>query len=134
MEYLQTAKCNRQKSFYNRAYVERQGNEIVLYSYSTKIVGFNYETGEMAVYWKGYSKTTLEHINAFFETYLNFKEPFNKKSWMEFADFSAEDCYRVTISNGFSTRTTPALYGDYASAENAVNNLKLGNHAFAFID
>lgn len=58
------------KSFYNKCYVFVSGNESTLYSYETKIVTYNRETGEIIKH-SGYnaSNTTRRHQKAFFDYY-----------------------------------------------------------------
>ena len=54
------------KSFYNKCYVEKVGNVATLYSYNTKIMSFNTETGETIKYPAyNYSMTTKRHQKAF---------------------------------------------------------------------
>lgn len=54
------------KSFYNKCYVEVDGSEATLYSYNTKIITYNTETGEIYKYPAyGYSQTTKRHQRAF---------------------------------------------------------------------
>lgn len=67
-----------QKSFYGKATVIENGNEILLKSYNTivcKIVD-----GNFVKLWDGYSNTTARHINAFRKLY-GFSQ-INKTEWV----------------------------------------------------
>ena len=70
--------CDR-KSFYGKCYVEETENCFALYSYFTRVMEYNKNTGEVVRLWKGYSATTMRHVNAF----LNFLGIDNggKKYW-----------------------------------------------------
>ena len=58
------------KSFYGKAYAEKAGNYITLYSYNTKICTYNTETGEIIKHPAfDYSMTTKRHQRAFFYTF-----------------------------------------------------------------
>ena len=58
------------KSFYNKCYVEVVGNEATLYSYNTKIMTYNTETGETVKHYAyNYSMTTKRHQRAFCSYY-----------------------------------------------------------------
>ena len=52
------------KSFYNKCYVEEQGDAKALYSYNTCVAYFFPGVGIRRV-WDGWSATTQRHINAF---------------------------------------------------------------------
>lgn len=68
--YLEPAANQRQKSFYKKAYVERIGEWLELYSYGTKICSYNPFSKELVKTWAyNYSMTTKRHQKAFFEKY-----------------------------------------------------------------
>jgi hypothetical protein len=52
------------KSFYGRAKVRTEDNEITLISYSTKVVTINTDTKKVTIH-GFYSRTTLRHIKEF---------------------------------------------------------------------
>lgn len=67
---------NGQKSFYNKAKMERVNNVTRLQSYNTIVATYNHDTNEMKI--NGYySQTTAKHINAFL-SYFGF-DTCNKK-------------------------------------------------------
>lgn len=51
------------KSFYGKAYVQREGYALVLYSYDTKVCSC--VNGNIVKHWNNYSATTMRHVNAF---------------------------------------------------------------------
>ena len=51
------------KSFYGKAYVQREGNVLALFSYDTKVCSF--VNGKVVKHWNDYSATTMRHVNAF---------------------------------------------------------------------
>lgn len=54
------------KSFYNKCYVVVDGGTATLYSYDTKIMSYNTETGEIIkTGFYNYSMTTKRHQKAF---------------------------------------------------------------------
>lgn len=58
------------KSFYNKCYVEIDGDLATLYSYNAKICTYNTRTGELEKHNAfNYSMTTKRHQNAFFNLY-----------------------------------------------------------------
>jgi hypothetical protein len=68
---LKPAYEQNQASFYGKAYIESENGRDVLYSYNTKILTRNNETGEIVRHWNGkkqngkWSQTTGRHIFAF---------------------------------------------------------------------
>ena len=56
--------CDSRKSFYNKAFVERDNNGVLtLYSYNTPVLSYN--RGKFTRLWFSWSATTQRHINAF---------------------------------------------------------------------
>jgi hypothetical protein len=53
------------KSFYGKAFVKIERDTATLQSYSTDVIKYNMETGEVTRLWAGYSATTMRHINSF---------------------------------------------------------------------
>lgn len=51
------------KSFYGKAYVQREGRALCLYSYDTKVCSCI--NGRIVKHWPDYSATTMRHINSF---------------------------------------------------------------------
>ena len=58
--------CDR-KSFYGKAqaYFSAVENGYVLRSYETRVLTFNPQTKQIMRTWRGYSATTMRHVNAF---------------------------------------------------------------------
>ena len=65
---------------YNKAIVITKNSLKTLQSYDTLIMQYNSKTGAIKKLWKGYSVTTLNHINAFLQ--MIGKETINKKEWL----------------------------------------------------
>ena len=63
MEIIELVPNNSRKSFYGKAYIEKDEDKEVLVSYSTKIM--ERTNGEYFRYGGHYSATTLRHIAAF---------------------------------------------------------------------
>ena len=55
------------KSFYGKAFVQREGKALCLYSYGTKVASI--QDDEVRKHWNDYSATTMRHINAFVQHY-----------------------------------------------------------------
>ena len=55
------------KSFYGKAFVQREGKALCLYSYDTKVASI--VDGEVRKHWNDYSATTMRHVNAFVAHY-----------------------------------------------------------------
>lgn len=120
---------NRQKSFYKKAYVTTDdcGNKY-LTSYKT-VVAMISPSGYESRCWNGYSRTTLEHVKAFFGRNIS------KKEWdeMDVINYetgeiieSGEDTqYRVVATSGFATFSPQARF---ASAEEAEELASRYNH------
>ena len=112
---------NRQKSFYRKAYVttDKYGNRF-LTSYKT-VVAMIGNSGSQFRCWNGYSKTTLEHVKAFFERNIS------KKEWdameilnPETGEITAPDKdsqYRVVATSGFSTYVPRARFANATEAD-----------------
>lgn len=90
-----------QNSYYGKAVVITDGNEIALRSYNTIVASYNTATGEFKRLWSGWSTTTAKHINDFLMS-LNLPT-LNKKTWMSLPCDNATPVYNVTISNGFTS-------------------------------
>lgn len=72
-------KATTQKSYYKKAYVLRDGNNLFLRSYNTIVCGI--VNGKFIRYWDGYSSTTMKHVNDFrVQHELN---RLSKKDWDE---------------------------------------------------
>lgn len=56
-------KATTQKSYYKKAYVLKDGNNLFLRSYNTIVCGI--VNGKFIRYWDGYSSTTMKHVNDF---------------------------------------------------------------------
>lgn len=67
------------KSFYGKATVIENADEIFLQSYDTIVVGIDKATGHINKYWNDWSATTGRHIKEFFLQYTG--ETVNKKVW-----------------------------------------------------
>lgn len=79
--YVELIPVDGRKSFYGKARVYKNGNEITLVSYDTEVCKYNIKTGKFIRLWNGYSDTTMRHIKAFM-VYANGTEV-NKKWWNE---------------------------------------------------
>ena len=55
------------KSFYGKAKVNLFCNMATLWSYTTPVIQYNLETGELNRLWGGYSATTMRHVNSFMD-------------------------------------------------------------------
>lgn len=72
-------KATTQKSYYKKAYVLKDGNNLFLRSYNTIVCGI--VNGKFLRYWDGYSSTTMKHVNDFrVQHELN---RLSKKDWDE---------------------------------------------------
>lgn len=72
-------KATTQKSYYKKAYVLKDGNNLFLRSYNTIVCGI--VNGNFIRYWDGYSNTTMKHVNDFrVQHELN---RLSKKDWDE---------------------------------------------------
>lgn len=65
---LTTSSHDRAKSFYGKAKVIEKDGETFLQSYDTIVCKID-ESGEFVRTWKGYSATTMRHVNAFIEMF-----------------------------------------------------------------
>ena len=115
------AGINGQQSFYKKAFVttDEFGNQY-LTSYKT-VVAMICNSGAIFRCWNGYSRTTLEHVKAFFGRNIS------KKEWDEMevlnpetgeitkADKEAQ--YKVVTTSGFSTYTPQARFATAKEAE-----------------
>lgn len=73
-------KFDSRKSFYNKAVVEINDNEKILYSYNVKICAII--NNIFYKYWNGYSATTMRHIVEF--RLQNGFSKITKKEWENF--------------------------------------------------
>lgn len=72
-------KATTQKSYYKKAYVLKDGENLYLRSYNTIVCGI--VNGKFIRYWDGYSSTTMKHVNDFrVQHELN---RLSKKDWDE---------------------------------------------------
>lgn len=72
-------KATTQKSYYKKAYVLKDGNNLYLQSYNTIVCGL--VEGKFVRYWDDYSTTTMKHVNDFrVQHELN---RLSKKDWDE---------------------------------------------------
>lgn len=65
----------------NRAVVIPNGDELILRSYYTDVCKYNIKTDEFTKLWRGFSVTTLKHINIF-RRFLALPE-LSKRDWIE---------------------------------------------------
>ena len=72
--FLSPCSYTHQKSFYNKALVIQEGQNIKLRSYSTTVAEYNMETQKLSVYGE-YSPTTKRHIRAFINNHTKFSCP-----------------------------------------------------------
>ena len=80
---------NGRKSFYGKAKVFYGKSRKYLQSYNTVVCSIK-DNGQFEKYWKGYSNTTMNHINSFRRQ--NGLETLSKKQWemIETKDFEME--------------------------------------------
>lgn len=72
-------KATTQKSYYKKAYVLKDGNNLFLRSYNTIVCGI--VNGKFLRYWDGYSSTTMKHVNDF--RVQNGLTSLRKRDWDE---------------------------------------------------
>lgn len=72
--------CDR-LSFYGKAKIVETADELYLQSYNTLVCVYNKELKSFTRLWKGYSTTTMRHINAFVRHYC--KLPGGGKAWWD---------------------------------------------------
>lgn len=76
---LELKPTNNQRSFYGKAMVSFSSTGAkTLYSYGTPIAVIDHD-GQFIKLWRGYSATTMKHINSFRETFGLSK--FSKSEW-----------------------------------------------------
>ena len=112
---------NRQKSFYRKAFVEvdEHGNEY-LTSYDTVVAVWLAYTDTFYKTWNGYSRTTLEHVKAFFGRNISKKE-WNEMEILDLDTFEVtptdtETQYTVYATNGFFTYKSDAKFNSEEEA------------------
>lgn len=79
MAHIELKPTDNRKSFYGKAYIVREGDNIELVSYSTTVARINGK-GQFERLWGGYSATTMRHVNAFLDT---FGIPGGGKAWWD---------------------------------------------------
>lgn len=84
MKTTKELKClyNNQKSFYGKAEVEQEENNVPLISYNIPIVNVN--NGKITPLWNGWSATTNRHLKEFFKQFWDVD--YNKKMWDKIQD------------------------------------------------
>ena len=130
-KYLEpVAGVNGQKSFYKKAFVttDEFGNKY-LTSYKT-VVAMIGKSGTQSRCWNGYSRTTLEHVKAFFGRNIS------KKEWDEMEVVNPEtgeiskpdkdSQYRVVATNGFVTYSPQARFASAAEADGLASRMNNG--------
>lgn len=121
----QNLQATSQASFYGKAKVLLEGDFIYLKSYNTIVAAIDISTPDYTFtrLWKGYSVTTLKHINDFRQLYN--LPAINKKEWLELPCFMSdpEPLYRVIIRNGYYSHKQQALFTE-KEAEKEVERLE----------
>lgn len=69
--------CDSRKSFYGKAEVEQEENNVTLISYNIPIVNVN--NGKITPLWDGWSATTNRHLKEFFKQFWDVE--YSKKKW-----------------------------------------------------
>lgn len=80
--YVELIPVDGRKSFYGKAKIYKEGNEVFLVSYNTVVCKYNVKTGKFTRIWDGYSATTMRHISAFISN-INGMGGIGKKWWNE---------------------------------------------------
>lgn len=84
-------KATTQKSYYKKAYVLKDGNNLYLQSYNTIVCGL--VEGKFVRYWDDYSTTTMNHVNDFrMQHSLN---RLHKKDWCKIPVLKSPVSYHV---------------------------------------
>lgn len=94
-------KATTQKSYYKKAYVLKDGNNLYLQSYNTIVCGL--VEGKFVRYWDGYSLTTMNHVNDF-----RMQHGLNrlcKKEWNKLPVISSPVYYRDYIKANMGCQT-----------------------------
>ena len=107
-----TLKATTQKSYYGKAVVIEEADEIMLRSYNTIVCKID-RNGEFKRIWGGYSATTMNHINDFRRAFR--LAPLNKKAWVSLPCATISR-YSVEFSNGFVNWTAGVIFDDYEEA------------------
>lgn len=71
---------NGKKSFYGKAIVNEYNGKKVLTSYKKEVAAID-KDGSFMKLWRGYSNTTMTHVNSF--RIENGLQPISKKQWLE---------------------------------------------------
>lgn len=79
MNTTKELKCiyNNNKSFYGKAEVKQEDNDVTLISYGIEIV--NVYNGKITPLWDGWSATTNRHLKEFFKQFWDVE--YSKKAW-----------------------------------------------------
>lgn len=77
--YVELIPTDGRKSFYGKARIYKNGNEVILISYDTEVCKYNIKTHKFIRLWNGYSATTMRHISAFMSNVNGTNV--NKKWW-----------------------------------------------------
>lgn len=107
-----------QKDYYGKARVRTENNMLILTSYNTDVIAYDFSTGELMRLWSGYSATTMKHINDFL--LQNGWGTMNKKEWLAMPCYNDEPVYNVYISTGFYTRI---MYWKYKNVDEIIKLL-----------
>jgi len=68
------------KSFYNKAKIKKDKNNLILISYTSEILKLNLKTKKLKrLYNQDFSVTTTRHINEFLKQFYNNELNYNKK-------------------------------------------------------
>ena len=102
---------DKNKSYYKKAHViiEDDGT-IALKSYNTIVAKI--KDNKLVKLWRGYSATTMRHINTFLNLY-GFAS-MNKREWLSGENVAR---YQIEFSNGFVTWRAGTIFDDYDDAE-----------------
>lgn len=77
-EFFELPCYDSRKSFYGKAKVKENGTVFVLYSYDTPVCAYDSVKKVFVRLWKGYSATTMRHINSFL---YHYGLPEGDKKW-----------------------------------------------------
>ena len=137
MEIIKDLKATLQKNYYGKAKTITNGDVVQLKSYNTIVCEYNTKTKVFKKLWRGYSRTTSNHIKDFILLY-NIDFDYNKKNWLK-AENENENTTKffVTISNGFYTHNTKntLLFDKKSDAEQYAETIRQKNkRLFAFAE
>lgn len=89
-------KATKQKSYYKKAYVLKDGENQYLQSYNTIVCGI--VKGKFIRYWDDYSSTTMNHVDDFREQ--NGLKRIGKAEWNNIPVMKSPISYRVNANMG----------------------------------